>query len=339
MYATVVVSLLSCISSCGKDEKEKDGLDGPDISSVFMEDAAVLTVGESITLKYIVKPSDADYSIEWKSSNSDIASVDSKGRVTAQAEGKATIKGVFSGNSGTEFEVTCKIIVREEETEGANLRWVIGSTAYTNDPEAYPKGEYLQPRFTMYEGDKFITFCQDVKSEEFMKKCNGETNSSVIKLSNYVGDMGEDYPDVEILALIPGEEDFDLVASDPTGDLVSFSFHVSVLPRLYWLKGSWSSSKGIINGETVTLKKGETIDLIAYDRKTNDEFYIQDLNKQFTTSGDESNPDVAYGVPMEDGGFIQIRAKAVGTTNIPLSYINKEKNERFSTVILVNVVE
>ena len=63
------------------------------VTSVTLDKESItLTKGESITLVATVKPDGATYkALSWTSSDSKVASVDSKGRVTAIANGNATI--------------------------------------------------------------------------------------------------------------------------------------------------------------------------------------------------------------------------------------------------------
>ena len=60
--------------------------------SLDMNEYTFNTIGNVITLKSTVLPADAtDNSVEWSSSNEDVAAVDQSGRVTAKSNGTATI--------------------------------------------------------------------------------------------------------------------------------------------------------------------------------------------------------------------------------------------------------
>ena len=81
-----------------------------------------LSVGESATLKATVEPDNAtDVSIEWSSSNDGIVSVDSNGKITAKATGKATITAK-AGDKTASCEVTVNAPVSGGiiEPEGIN---------------------------------------------------------------------------------------------------------------------------------------------------------------------------------------------------------------------------
>ncbi|MDO4726718.1 MAG: Ig-like domain-containing protein, partial [Porphyromonadaceae bacterium] len=70
-----------------------------------------LIVGEDFTIVATVEPSDAtNKEVEWQSSNSDIATVDESGKVTAKKAGKATITATtVDGNK----KATCEVTVSE----------------------------------------------------------------------------------------------------------------------------------------------------------------------------------------------------------------------------------
>ena len=67
-----------------------------------------LEAGKTATLKATVKPNNAtNKGVNWASDNEKIATVDSKGVVTAVAKGKANIKvGTKDGNKAAQCEVT-----------------------------------------------------------------------------------------------------------------------------------------------------------------------------------------------------------------------------------------
>ena len=65
-----------------------------------------VTRGKTATIVATVEPSDATNTVEWKSSNTDVATVDENGTVTAVATGEATITATCGAESAT-----CKITV------------------------------------------------------------------------------------------------------------------------------------------------------------------------------------------------------------------------------------
>ncbi len=70
-----------------------------------------LTKGENTTLKATVTPADAlNKAVIWTSSNTEVATVDSTGKVTAKAVGTATITCTAKDGSGV--KATCKVTVK-----------------------------------------------------------------------------------------------------------------------------------------------------------------------------------------------------------------------------------
>lgn len=69
--------------------------------------SATLAIGEKLTLEATILPSNAtNKGVKWSSSSNEIAKVDSKGEVTAVAEGEATITVTTDDNSK---KATCKL--------------------------------------------------------------------------------------------------------------------------------------------------------------------------------------------------------------------------------------
>ena len=81
----------------------------PSASSVSMKSALSLDVGESTYLTPSVYPSNADYSLSWTSSDEDVATVTSAGRVNAVGAGTAKI--TVQTNNGK--SATCMVTVNQ----------------------------------------------------------------------------------------------------------------------------------------------------------------------------------------------------------------------------------
>lgn len=75
---------------------------GVPVASVTLDRTSCdLIIGNTVVLQAAVTPEDADYgSLEWKSSNPEVAVVDATGRVTAVSEGVAEISAVAGGIEG-----------------------------------------------------------------------------------------------------------------------------------------------------------------------------------------------------------------------------------------------
>ena len=84
------------------------------INNVAMSDPeATLSKNETKNLSVIVDPADTDenYTITWASSDTDVATVDNNGKVTAKKGGNATITATVKSNQSADREVTCDVTV------------------------------------------------------------------------------------------------------------------------------------------------------------------------------------------------------------------------------------
>ncbi|QHQ62755.1 hypothetical protein Ana3638_19865 [Anaerocolumna sedimenticola] len=103
-------------------------------TSISISKTSVTTVeGRSFKLTAKVNPSNATYkTLNWSSSDEKVAIVDSKGNVTAIAEGTVTIKATAKDNSGK--VATCFVIVQKRTPANSvtiinqNLTMVVGET-------------------------------------------------------------------------------------------------------------------------------------------------------------------------------------------------------------------
>lgn len=93
--------------------------------------AATVTVGDgSFALKATVAPSDADGGITWSSSDTKVATVDSKGVVTVKAAGNATITAQCGA-----FSTTCKLTVKNKQITAAPQESGFAATVIVSDSE------------------------------------------------------------------------------------------------------------------------------------------------------------------------------------------------------------
>lgn len=85
------------------------------IKSIRLDTSAkTLSIGETVTLTPIISPNNTLKKVTWKSSNAKVASVSTKGVVTAKAQGSATIT-VVSKDSGRK-QANCRIVVTKGYT-------------------------------------------------------------------------------------------------------------------------------------------------------------------------------------------------------------------------------
>lgn len=79
------------------------------LESSYSNNDVKLSIGENTTLTAVISPSNAMGSIVWESNRTDIAEVNSSGRVTAKAKGKAIITARSASNSSV--TASCMITV------------------------------------------------------------------------------------------------------------------------------------------------------------------------------------------------------------------------------------
>ena len=121
------------------------------VTSISLDNAfLLLMIGAEATLSVTnVQPDNAnDKSYIWSSSDSSIASVDNSGKVTARANGNATIKA--TANDGSGVSASCSVIVFAEKvdmgiktSDGKTLYWStrnLCESGFVNSPEEY--GDY-----------------------------------------------------------------------------------------------------------------------------------------------------------------------------------------------------
>lgn len=87
---------------------------GPVTSMTISQTAATLAGGENVRLVATVNADAANKDVQWSSSNSSIASVNSKGVVVGLAIGTATITATAAGNSSV--KATCQVTVTSNYT-------------------------------------------------------------------------------------------------------------------------------------------------------------------------------------------------------------------------------
>ncbi|MCM1180997.1 MAG: Ig-like domain-containing protein [Clostridium sp.] len=104
-------------SSTPKDENGKELTDKQLVTKITLDSTSkTIKVGDKVTLKATVEPSDAtDSSVTWSSSNTKAATVDQKGNVTAVAAGTAVITVTAKDGSGKSAACTIKVEEKDKE--------------------------------------------------------------------------------------------------------------------------------------------------------------------------------------------------------------------------------
>jgi len=87
-------------------------------------------VGKSASFKATVLPASADKTLKWTSSNTEVAKVDSKGKLTAVGIGTAiiTCKAVYSNGLSVSCKVTVGLPVKSIGLDKKDLVWEVGRT-------------------------------------------------------------------------------------------------------------------------------------------------------------------------------------------------------------------
>lgn len=102
-------------------------------------ETATMEVGEEMTLTAAVAPDNADdQTVEWKSSNDAVATVDENGKVTAIAAGEATITATAGGKSGS-----CVVTVNKPAVSVQGWYASIGENAEVKQGETVVVKPYI----------------------------------------------------------------------------------------------------------------------------------------------------------------------------------------------------
>ena len=90
-----------CLAAVSCDKTEKNNSEVTEVSSVTLNETEIdLNVGDSLQLEASISPSDAVYeNIDWESSDTGVATVDTSGLVIAVGEGVATVSVTVDGKS------------------------------------------------------------------------------------------------------------------------------------------------------------------------------------------------------------------------------------------------
>lgn len=134
------------------------------VTSVFLnkKEYTIRTIGNSITLFATVYPENAkDKSVSWSSDNTDVATVDSSGKVTAVNNGKATITVTTNDQNKT---ATCTIVVSQYvtgiELDKTSLALIIGESGTLSVKRVTPSNAY-DKTYTWTSSDESIATIKD----------------------------------------------------------------------------------------------------------------------------------------------------------------------------------
>lgn len=149
----------------------------------------VLEVGESIVLKGIFEPENADepYAL-WESMNEEVAEVDQYGLVTANKPGKVSIKILAEDGSGVTESID--LTVNRVKRTNAHLKTLKFSTGKLNKKFSSKRGDYVltlsgtskSVKITPVVEDKFAKFTINGKKAKAITVKVGRKKSKTVKI-------------------------------------------------------------------------------------------------------------------------------------------------------------
>ncbi|MDE7437902.1 MAG: leucine-rich repeat protein [Muribaculaceae bacterium] len=144
-------------------------------------------VGETIQLTYEILPADAtDKTVEWKSLNTAVATVDANGLVTVKGEGRANIEVICNGDRTISAMCNVLGLPKEKEIDGINYRFVHDEAAKVSEAYVIRKttanyaGNVVIPS-TLNVGVNFIVSGIDGNAFALMKEVTSVTIPSTVK--------------------------------------------------------------------------------------------------------------------------------------------------------------
>lgn len=131
--------------------------------------------GETVTLKAVVTPSNADNkAVKWSSSNTKVATVDKNGKVKALKNGTATIKATAKDGSGV--SASCKVTV------GYKITYKLGKGTNNSQNPEYYYNEKVNLKAASKKGYAFKGWYTDSK---YKKKITSIAKSSKKNITVY----------------------------------------------------------------------------------------------------------------------------------------------------------
>lgn len=137
IVAVVIVAILAVVL-----------LSGTPVTSISLKDSEVtLAEGDTYKLSFSIKPSDAtNKDVTWESSDEDVATVSSTGKVTAVSEGECTITVTSHNGKTDECEITVK-------AAGPDFKALYNEYCTSTWAEVGSDGSYLSIDTNPYDWD------------------------------------------------------------------------------------------------------------------------------------------------------------------------------------------
>lgn len=235
-------------------------------SIAFSNSAIDLYVGDAVTISYTITPDNAyDKTLNWTTSDSKIATVNSAGKVTAVAQGTAVIKATAKDNSNQ--SASCTITVKKHIT-GITLDYT-SLTLYTGKTQQLKAT--VQPSNADVNSISWTSSNSNVATVSSSGVVEGirEGTATITASANDGSGVKATCKVTVVLSvsdIIFNSENLGLVE----GDVVTLNYSISP-SNAYNKAVTWTSSNTSIvtvnsNGKITALKKGKaTITAVAQD--------------------------------------------------------------------------
>ena len=177
----------------------------PEVESVSLnKHTLTLGVGQAYTLRPTVAPEGAETTFTWKSSNKDIATVTSKGKVTGRAVGKVTIT-VTTANGKTD---KCTVVVKPaptsialnktEMTLGVGQMYTLQTTMTPENAATYQQWTSSDKTIAVVNDKGRVTGKKAGTATITVKTTNGYTASCVVTVKKAPTSVALDKTDITI---------------------------------------------------------------------------------------------------------------------------------------------
>lgn len=169
------------------------------VTSISLKDSKVtLAEGETYKLGFTIKPKDAtNKNVTWESSDEDVATVNSNGKVTAVGEGECTIT-VTSNNGKTD---ECDIIVK---AAGPDFKAIYNECCNSTWAEVGADGTYLSIDTNPYDlDDSGVAYWEAYYAIEYVNDAIGLPDyvlEDMVSTSASMGRQTQSFPDLGVTA-------------------------------------------------------------------------------------------------------------------------------------------
>lgn len=303
------------------------------VTSITIEPSYILGRGDTYKLRAIVETNSAtDPKLKWKSSNPDVVTVDSKGKIKGISNGKATI--TVKAKDGSGAEATCEVRVVKEVTSislnKTSITIVEGNTYKlkatirpTNATFKKAKWRSSDKSVAIVDNSGLITALKPGTTiiKVAAKDNSGKTATCYVNVIKKVPATSITVADQELI-LIPGESKTVNAVMNPaaTTDSYSWSSDNTAVATVNKTNGRIEAKSVGTAVITVMTKSGKTARITVYvvglnrSSLTLEQYSSYSLRVEGNLTGvrwDVENPSIAT---VTSNGLVQTRA--VGTTNI-----------------------